>query len=418
VPNPVTLRPTADPFRREIKVADDLAAELLRDAEARFALVDEGPGLSGSSFGAVADWLEAKGVAPDRVHFFPSHANDLGPMASAAHRRRWQSARRHVVDFDDLVVRARRPMHRLEGWVADLTGPPEGPPQDISGGIWRSQRFSGEAEWPPCHVQQERRKFLLRARGETWHLKFSGLGREGAEKLDFARRLHAAGFGPEPLGYRHGFLIERWIGNARPVTPAVDRAALVQRLGSYIGFRARAFPAEADQGASLGSLLRIARHNAASGLNEEAARAIDAWRDRLDHLQGDIRRVRTDNRLHPWEWLQTADGRLIKTDALDHHAAHDLVGCQDAAWDIAGATIEFDLSDDERAELCEVFERVAERPVRRDLLAFHEICYAAFQLGHWSMAAESLVGFPAEARRTRAAAERYRGRLMQVLQRL
>jgi hypothetical protein len=324
-----------------------------------------------------------------------------------------------VIEFDDLVLRARRPMHRLEGWVTDLIGPPEGPLEDISGGAWRAHRFHDEPEWPPCHVQQERRKFLLHAGGKTWLLKFVGLGRHGTEKLELAQSLHIGGFAPEPAGYRHGFLVERWMGDARPVAPAaVDRAALVERLGSYIGFRARTFPAQPEQGASLTELFHMAGHNAASGLDEEAASFLDPWRSMLAGLESGVRRVRTDNRLHPWEWLHTTDGRLIKTDALDHHAAHDLVGCQDPAWDIVGAKVEFDLSNDEVSALCEVFERVAQRPVSRSLLAFYLVCYTAFQLGHWSLAADSLVGFPMEALRTRAVADRYERTLRQALQRL
>ncbi len=72
--NAVTLRPAGHPFNREIKLADNLCAEILAGKDARYAVVDEGPGLSGSSFGAVADFLEDAGVAPDRIHFFPSHA--------------------------------------------------------------------------------------------------------------------------------------------------------------------------------------------------------------------------------------------------------------------------------------------------------------------------------------------------------
>jgi hypothetical protein len=234
-----------------------------------------------------------------------------------------------------------------------------------------------------------------------------------------ARSLHAAGFSPEPAGYRHGFLIERWNAEARPLRgPEIDRAALIERLGAYVGFRADAFPAEGEPGASLSELFEMARHNTANGLDHQAARAIEPWRGRLGSLEGHVSRVRTDNRLHAWEWLRLADGRLIKADALDHHAAHDLIGCQDPAWDIAGAKVEFDLSDEEFAEFCWMFENVARRPVDRDLLGFYEVCYAAFQLGHWSLAAKSLVGFPGEALRTRAAADRYRGKLRQILQRL
>ena len=404
---PVTVRPTGDPFRREIKLSDDMAAELVGDPAARFAIADEGPGFSGSSFGAVADFLEERGVASEAIHFFPGHANDLGPEASPRHRERWRRAARHVVDFDELVLRAANPAHRLENWVSDLTGAAEGPLEDISGGVWRSRRFAQHSEWPPCHVQQERRKFLLRASGSAWLLKFAGLGWEGARKLELARRLHAAGYAPEPVGYRHGFLVERWIEHARPLRPDTGgRPALIARLAAYIGFRASAFPA-AEQGASLPHLLAMARRNAELGLNGHMAERLACWQPHLEEMQGAVHPVCTDNRLHAWEWLQAPDGTMLKTDAVDHHAGHDLIGCQDATWDIAGACIEFGLSDEEKVDLCQGVERVAQRRVDRRLLAFSKLCYAAFQLGHWSLAAKALVGFPEEAQRTGAAAASY-----------
>jgi hypothetical protein len=411
---PVTVRPTGDPFRRTIRLSEDLAAELVSDPASRFAIIDEGPGFSGSSFGAVADFLEEKGVPSGQVHFFPSHANDLGPEANARHRERWRRAQRHVVDFDKLVLRATNPAHLLENWVSDLIGTPDGPLQDISGGAWRSRRFVQETEWPPSHIQQERRKFLMRAGGETWLLKFVGLGREGARKLELAQRLHQGGFVPEPASYRHGFLVEHWIEKARPLSrDGGNRAALVERLAAYIGFRARAFPAE--QGASLAQLLAMARRNIGLGLSEDLARRVDEWEPDLASLARQVHPIRTDNRMHAWEWLRTPDDRLIKTDALDHHVGHDLVGCQDMTWDIAGANIEFGLSDREKAELCRGVERLTRRRVDPRLLAFSELCYAAFQLGHWTLAADALVGFPAEAARTRKATAVYARTLERLL---
>jgi hypothetical protein len=62
-------------------------------------------------------------------------------------------------------------------------------------------------------------------------------------------------------------------------------------------------------------------------------------------------RAATDNRLHQWEWLIRDDGSILKTDAIDHCSAHDLVGCQDIAWDVAGAIVEFDFSASESEDL-------------------------------------------------------------------
>jgi hypothetical protein len=415
-PAPVTLRPVGHPFRRELALADSLRAELTADPAARFAIVDEGPGLSGSSFGAVADFLEDHGVAPERIRFFPGHVGDLGPQASPRHRARWAKVTRPVVDFDALCLRAPDPAHRLETWAAGLVGEPEAPLEDLSGGAWRARAFAREADWPPANVGQERRKFLMRTRTGAWLLKFVGLGREGERKLAPARTLADAGFAPEVAGYRHGFLVERWIEPARPLDAASDDpAALVAVMGRYLAFRAGAFLARPEQGASLDDLLAMARHNAAAALGPDWARRLDGFAPDRAALERRVRRVETDNRLHAWEWLRRPDGRLVKTDALDHHAAHDLVGCQDIAWDVAGAVVEFDLDAAEQRRLCAILARETGRAVDPGLLAVLLPCYLAFQMGSAALAADALAGWPAEAARLRAAAGRYAERLRAVL---
>jgi hypothetical protein len=420
-PPPMTVRPIGDPPRRRVVMADELAAGLLADgAAARFAVVDEGPGLSGSSFGAVADFLEDRGVAPDRIHFFASHRGPLARSSSSLrHRRRWTEAACHAVDVGDLLLHApRRPEHRLEAWVADLVDRPQGPPEDISGGRWRPLRYARETDWPPSNLHLERRKFLLpTGGGETWLLKFAGLGREGARKLERARALHAAGFCPAVAGYRHGFLVERWLGDL----PSLDRGSgdrdrVVAQVGRYLGFRARCFPAgEPGRGAPLARLWEMARFNAGLALGERAARQFDRWSPALERLERRVRRIETDNRLHAWEWLLTRDGRLLKTDALDHHAGHDLVGCQDVAWDIVGAAVELGLSPSERDRLCGVIEAETGRPVDPELLALLAPCYLALQLGDRGLATEIVAGCPAEVERLRAAALWYRRRLRHEL---
>ncbi|MCB4820689.1 hypothetical protein [Roseicella aerolata] len=402
---PVTLRPAGHPFRRELAVAPALAARLLPAPDLPVAVVDEGPGLSGSSFGAVADWLEDRGVPPGRIAFFPSHGGAPGPMASPRHRARWDRAARHWQGFETVV------QPRLAAWAGTLTGPAEGPLTDISGGAWRAGRYPGAA-WPPVHAQQERRKFLLPAGGATWLLKFVGLGADGERKAGRGRALAEAGFTPPVAGWCHGFLVERWLEAARPLDPArMDQDRLAEQVGRYLGFRARAFPAAPEQGASPASLLEMARHNAGLALGEAAARRFDRWTAaELAALGVRARPVETDNRLHAWEWLALPDGRLLKADALDHHAAHDLIGCQDIAWDVAGAMVELGLD----ARLIPILEAASGRPVDPGLLALLLPCYCAFQLGHWTMAAEAAPDAE-EAARLRAAVARYAARLQGAL---
>ena len=385
---PVTLRPTGNPFRRHLRVAAGLSAELVGAPDGCYAVVDEGPGLSGSSFGAVEDLLAGAGVAPERIVYFPSHPGDLGPHASERHRCRWARAARNTVDFDVLTGRAAKTVHRLERWVADLTGHAIAPIEDLSAGRWRAAgRDAGD---PPVWLTGERRKYLLRSKTGSWLLKFAGLGAIGEGKLTRARALHAAGFSPQPLGLRHGFLVERWIEGARAVDPSHDRPRLVARLGAYLAFRARAFPAPDSAGASVATLMDMARVNLTEiGLDDVAERLpTPAEAERLERR---VRRVFTDNRLHPWEWLQAGDGPILKTDAVDHAEGHDLVGCQDIAWDVAGAVVEFGLSDAEVNRICREVAAGAQ-VVDRDLLAALVAAYRAFQIGYWRFAAESQSG--------------------------
>ena len=248
---------------------------------------------------------------------------------------------------------------------------------------------------PPAHPWQERRKYLARTDSGTWLLKFVGLGRAGERAFARARALADAGFSPTVAGLRHGFLVERWRDDLRPLsaTAACDtRARLVAHVARYLAFRARHFAATACDGASTAELFEMLRCNALEGLEGAAAQAITAstWDGLCVAMQDAahrVRRVETDNRLHRWEWL-AGPSLFLKTDAVDHAAAHDLVGCQDIAWDVAGAETELDLSAAEAKHLTRSMAARG-RPVDPALVALMRPCYLAFQLGHFAMAADA-----------------------------
>jgi hypothetical protein len=103
----------------------------------------------------------------------------------------------------------------------------------------------------------------------------------------------------------------------------------------------------------------------------------------------------------------------MKTDALDHNASHDLIGCQDVAWDIAGACVEFDLSKTQRLQLAQVVAAETGRELREDVLELFEACYLGFQIGLWSLAAQS--HDVTEQDRLTNAVARYEGRIRTLL---
>jgi hypothetical protein len=334
-PPGVTLRPFGDPFARQIAVSSKLERELLAD-DFHYVVVDEGPGQSGSSFGAVADWLEERGVSADRIAFVPSHGGNSGARSSDAHRRRWREAQRVPAGFDSV-------------WLEHLFGPLE----TMSGG--------------------ERLKFLCGRDGERLLLKFAGFGEIGERKLAMARALHGAGLTTEPVGLVHGFLVERWC-EGRGLEP--DERPM-EEIGRYIGARARLFPAGNARGATIEELLTMCRRNFSVALGAELPGSWDPAA--LSHR---ITRVRTDNKLDRCEWLRMRDGRLLKCDALDHHQGHDLIGCQDAAWDVAGAIVEFDVEANETERLI----GPTNHSLDRELLEFYRMAYCCFRVGQASLA--------------------------------
>lgn len=369
------LRPIGHPFDRRVAIGERLAARLIGSAGS-YAVVDEGPGLSGSSFNCVADWLVARGVDEQRIHFFPSHDGDLGSAARVDHRQRWSGAHRHVASFEHTVGNAQRPEHRLETWISAAVGGLTAPLQDLSGGHWRTLRRGTPDYWPPADCALESRKFLATAGDRRWLAKFAGIGRSGEARMQLAGQLATAGFAPVPLGLTHGFLVTPWIEPRRgPAAPPLDRVL------DYLAFRA-SLPATGP-GAPLATLFDMASHNIGQRLGDAAAAAART-------LLGDPARFTpvpccTDNRMHLWEWVNGA-GRWYKLDGADHHAAHDLVGCQDIAWDVAGAAVEGELGNRQYMDLARALAARIGRPVSPDFLAASELCYLGFQIGLWTMA--------------------------------
>lgn len=83
----LALRPEGHPFARQVT----LPAEI--EAGDAVLVVDEGPGLSGSSMAGVAEALVSRGVRADAITFLPGHDHGPGSEANAAVRRWWTPAR-------------------------------------------------------------------------------------------------------------------------------------------------------------------------------------------------------------------------------------------------------------------------------------------------------------------------------------
>lgn len=403
-PPPVTFRPFGDPFARKVAISPALERALL-GGDAHWLIVDEGPGQSGSSFAAVANWLLERSVPVERITLLPSHGGEPGAASSEELRYLWRRLHRKPADFGD------RWCDKIARWTATVLGSLDAAPKDISGGAWRDLRYTRTEDRPALVSAWERRKFLVRAGGEPFLVKFAGLWRIGEEKLAIARTLHAEGLVPESIDLAHGFLIERWCEDAAPLDNDDKPAA---EIGRYVGTRAKLLPAMSGSGASIVQLLEMIRRNVSLEFGNERARIIDRWQPRTRDLERRIVRVRTDNKLDRHEWLRSASGAFVKTDALDHHQAHDLIGCQDFAWDIAGAIVEFDLDQNCSDALVAAAEHSAGHAIAPALLEFYRIAYLAFRLGQCRLGA-SMTGDARERERLRGRGDDYARELEPLL---
>ena len=368
-----SLRPGGHPFDRRVAPGDRLRAALGRYAATTdFAVVDEGPGISGSSFASAAELLTAIGVPAERITLFPSWDAPSSALRSARGRAVWDRHARFTASFEDVWIRSGRLF--------------DAPVIDMSAGTWRSHGI-GRRVAAPVQPQHERRKYLT-CEGPPALFRFAGFGRRGTSMRDRALALHDGGFGPKPGALRHGFLELPWT-HGMPL--GMVSGPSLQRMAAYLAFVRRRF--ETSEAESPDELQELIATNTGTLPDFDTA-AMDAPR------------VRVDGRMLPHEWIQSS-AAFVKVDALDHHDDHFWPGRRDIAWDVAGVIVEFDL--DEAAETFFVQQYISASGdatiVRR--LPLVEAAYLAYRLGYASLAVETLGDSP-DGHGFRRLRERYR----------
>jgi hypothetical protein len=396
-----TVRPRGHPFDRCLRLTAQLATLWRSLREAYFLIVDEGPGLSGSSFACVAQKLAELGVRDERIVFFPSWEPDAAQLLSTAAQQHWRRHRKYTADFAAVWLQSGR---LQPAW-------PQSVCHDLSGGKWRALVYHRDTEYPAVQPQHERRKYLYQKRGfgEAVLGKFAGLGRYGTAKLQRAMALADAGFAPRVCGLRDGFLITEFVAG-RPLTSRDVAPPLLHTMARYLAYLQQHCPATA--GTSGAALLEMIQVNVAEGLGADWAQRLQG----LEHLQaagGAMASSAIDGRMLPHEWLRTAHG-FIKTDGLDHHDDHFFPGCQDITWDIAGSCVEFRLDRAQRAALIQEYQALSRDDSITQRLPFFLIAYLAYRLGYATLAATTLGQSPDGARFT-TLSQRYAAMLRRAI---
>src|SRR5690242_5094392 len=189
----LTVRPHGHPFDRRPRLGDAIVAMLRERQSSVFLLVDEGPGISGSSLAGAARALTDLGVEEDHIVLLPSWRTDGSALRSAEARARWRRHPQFTATFEEVCT------GRLRAIVPGYTL------QDLSAGAWRSVLLQPGRALPAVQPQHERRKYAARpcapsdSAGGELILRFAGLGAFGEPKRARAEALAGAGFGAPPV---------------------------------------------------------------------------------------------------------------------------------------------------------------------------------------------------------------------------
>ncbi|MFB3926766.1 MAG: hypothetical protein ACE14T_12000 [Syntrophales bacterium] len=416
-----TVRPRGHPFNRRILLTLAMERKLTSFAGALYLIVDEGPGLSGSSLCSAAQKLSELGIEDDRIILFPCWEPDGTDFVNKSARDCWRRHRKFTATFEEVWIQ--------NGRLSEILPLP--PQLDISAGRWRALFYSGESSYPAVHPHHEQRKFVcadgelpirnfIRAKDPAVSLqdgnglpllaKFAGLGRYGKLKLARGLKLAERGFTPRPVGLVNGFLITEFVRGEPVSRQDVIRKDLLDTVAQYAAYLKTDSPGAPD--ASTDEIMEMIRTNIGEGLGSE-------WVKRFDQIKGTYRvfdmcePVAVDGRMLPHDWIRTTKG-FLKSDSLDHHTDQFFPRSQDIAWDISAVSIEFGLDRSQRNYLVERYRSLTGDRFIRHRLPFYSLAYIAYRLGYVSLCAASLGSTP-DGVKFRASADRYASMLKRLI---
>lgn len=397
-----TLRPRSHPFRRKTRLTPMLEG-VVKSMDCPFLLVDEGPGLSGTSFSSTAAKMASLGVPEEKIVIFPSWDPDGSSFISAEAKEVWARHRRYTASFEELWLKSGRLEKEAEVGPGLI---------DLSAGRWRTILYGRESDYPASHPRHEKRKYLSGSpNGEgAVLLKFAGHGSYGRKKLERAGRLADGGFAFRATGIRSGFLKYDFLPG-RPLGQCAVNQLLLDQMAGYLAFLKRNFPAKDAMG--FDEFAQMAERNIALGLGEEWAGKFSLGPMKAIYESGSP--VEIDARMRPSEWVLTRKG-YMKSDSVDHNSDQFFPACQDIAWDIASAVVEFDMSPMERNYFVSRYSAISGDSVGEERLWLHTAAYLAFRLGYSSFAARELAAEP-DGQRFEALTRRYAARLRQEIAR-
>ncbi len=364
-----SVRPTGHPFARELVPDAELLQWITEGTFAAYAVVDEGPGLSGSSFATVGRALLDAGVAGDAIYFFPAHGHGPGSAAGPAVHAVWDAVRVCPPPAVDLPF-------SLPDWPT----------------AWRGSRrpLAHASSWgavPPF----ERPAWVLEATTNqpATLLSFAGLGAYGDIARMRAEATAQAGYASPATGWSHGWLATAW-PDSPPQIPADFNDLAMQYLVGYVAQIMGTYGEQGTAEETLDTLQEMFYWNTWEALGEPAAAATRRyaepdWRTALAAAP----LIAPPPGLRPDEWHIAPEGTPRLALPLGRLHGHPLPTRADPAWTLAAIVANFALDSIAEEAFCAAYVAaggVLPSPERR---RFYRLAYAAFLAGRSKLEAEA-----------------------------
>ena len=415
----VTVRPTGHPLSRQVSLPADVSANV-----AWGLIVDEGPGISGSSMAAAAEALTVAGMPRDRISFLASHEGEPSEPPNESVRRRWADTPRYSVPLEAAFWQGLSLTETLAAQTERLC-PNSGKAvwiESAGGGLWRKWLYANVEQWTAASVPFEATKYRCwLENGDSVLWKFAGLAvTQTGSQVDNAwvrmRRLAEQGWTVAPLGTTLGFVAIPWV-EGTPLTSHNTDTDTLRHIGKYLALSVGSSLDADAQKEALERLSHLLYWNTWEALGEAAAEQTKAWTAKAAaQLDGKSLPSYGDGRLAPHEWLRTAEGRILKTDCAGHDQDHTIVGRQIQAWDVVGALVEWRLSAANALPLLAAYTEAGGRVPSTDVLRFYQMAYAAFRVGMMAVSANAIAHDPTDQARCWHAYHRYKTILKDLLE--
>ena len=402
-----TVRPTGHPFTRQVDSSG------MQIAPTAFGLIiDEGPGISGSSMAAAASALVKAGIDRHNIAFFPGHPHDPGGAGSEEVQAWWQTTPRYVADTKSLTFNG----VALQDALTSTLPEPIIQIEDFSSGLWRHYLYPDSSVWPGLCTAFERIKYRYTLQsGKKVLFKFLGLASISPDlastaesAADLLNERATRGLAAPVLGAAYGFVATEWI-EGTPLSPSVSSPEMIELTGIYIAQTAGPSMQDGESRMAIECLIEMLNVNIREAFGEEIANLTQRYCLSAMELQPTY----GDGHMQPYEWIVDKDNKLCKVDSVGHDCDHTLVGKQSVAWDLAGAIVEWRLEGEAIEQLLKAFSAAGGTIIDAATLDFYRIAYLAFRLGQCSLAAQ--VHDPNERKRLLSASEVYRQQLAEFL---